>query len=641
MGSNKEQDVQEQPDHLLTEQERQKKYLDRLPDDFKFPLFNAKTALESQRESGYKHTAAASREIVDNSFEAGADEVHVVFEKYQNPGRKEKVSGIAFIDDGSGMLPEMARYALTWGGGTHFDEPDFIGKFGFGLPNASINQTRRTEVYTRTSGDESFTKAVLDLNRFSEYGVQSIPEPEEADGLPEFVQEYMEKNDLDIGTGTIVVWQNPDRLRYKTTKNLERHIINDFGVAYRYLLDNPQLDEEQEDALTLFVEETQVQPVDPLFLIPGARFHVPEDEGGAREVENTVIPVQLYSESDSDEVKLRKVENEERVDSEDPDVIATSAIRVRVSRFPYGFVRGEKKVKGTNAYRRFRIRKGHRGMTFVRARREIETVDAFPRSAQDKASGLGNWPLLQSYAYHWGVEVHFPPELDKALGITNDKQGVRPVEDFWRLLSDEEIDDLLRRENQWQAQERKKASTAEKSEEESSDEGPSPAEKAATDADAASGEQMDIPDERKPEAQENLEEEAETRAEETGEDFSKVKEALQEQANRKKYRIDFIDADYGPAWEPVWQGRQVVVKINRSHKFFEEIYGPLLTLGGGEQVKEGIDLLLIALSRAELKSEGQTRVWYETQRIENWSRFLTTAINSLENHLETVEEEEF
>lgn len=636
-----EQELQEQPDHLLTEQERQKKYLDRLPDDFSFPLFNAKTALESQRESGYKHTAAASREIVDNSFEAGADEVHVVFEKYQNPGRKEKVSGIAFIDDGSGMLPKMAQYALTWGGGTHFDEPDFIGKFGFGLPNASINQTRRTEVYTRTSEDESFTRAVLDLDRFSEYGVQSIPEPEEADGLPEFVQEYIEKNDLDIGTGTVVVWQNPDRLRYKTTKNLERHIINDFGVAYRYLLNNPQSDEKQEDALTLFVEETQVQPVDPLFLMPEARFHVPEDEGGARMVEDTVIPVQLYSEPDSDELKLRKVEDEDEIESEDSKVLATSALRVRVGRFPYGFVRGEKKHKGTDSYRRFQIRKGRRGMSFVRAKREIETVDAFPRSSQDQASGLGNWPLLQSYAYHWGVEVRFPPELDKALGITNDKQSVRPVEDFWRLLSEEEIDDLLRRENKWQTEERKEQRSAEKSEEERSDEEPSPAEQAAAEADAASGDQVEIPDERKSEAKENLEEEAETRAEETGEDFSKVKEALQEQANRKKYRIDFIDADYGPAWKPEWQGRQVVVKINRSHKFFEEIYGPLLTLGGGEQVKEGIDLLLIALSRAELKSEGQTRVWYETQRIENWSRFLSTAINSLENHLETVEEEEF
>lgn len=636
------QDLQDQPDHLLSEVERQQKYLDRLPKNFNFPLFNAKTALKSQRESGYKHTASASREIVDNGFEAGADEIHVVFETYQKPGRREKVSAIGFIDNGSGMLPEMARYALTWGGGTHFDEPDFIGKFGFGLPNASINQTEQTEVYTRLDGSEPFTKAVLDLERYSEYGVQSIPAPETVDSLPEFVQEYMDRHEVDIDSGTVVVWQNPDRLRYKTSKNLERHIINDFGVAYRYLLDNPHSEETKEGALRLFVEGTQVQPVDPLFLMPDSRFHVPESEDGPREIENVVIPVQLYTEADTDDLELRKIEGEddEGPDNPDADVIAEAAIQVRVARFPYGFVHGEKKHKGTDAYRRFQIRKGRRGMSFVRAKREIETVDAFPRSSQDQSSGLGHWPLLQSYAYHWGVEVRFPPELDKALGITNDKQSVRPVEDFWRLLADEGIDDLLRRENNWQKKERREQNTAEEAEKEESKEGPSPAEQAAADADAASGSQIDIPDERKEEARKNFQERAKALAEKRDSDLSSAKEAIRQETERKTYRIEFFDADYGPAWEPEWNARQVVVKINRSHRFFQEVYGPLLRLSGGRKVKEGVDLLLIALSRGELQAEGQTKVWYQSQRINNWSTFLSDAINSLSNRLETIEEEE-
>ena len=77
-------------------------------------------------------------------------------------GAKEIVTSVAFIDDGSGMVSDMARYALSWGGGTHFDEPGYIGRFGFGLPNSSINQTLRTEVYTRTEKSEKITKAWLD-----------------------------------------------------------------------------------------------------------------------------------------------------------------------------------------------------------------------------------------------------------------------------------------------------------------------------------------------------------------------------------------------------------------------------------------------------------------------------------------------
>lgn len=138
--------VHQRDDRLLTEVQRQEKYLAELPADFSFPLFNSARAVESQRQSGYRTTASAAREIVDNAIEAGAKRVHVIFdypEERKTRQRRDAVSAVAFIDDGSGMVAKMARYALSWGGGTHFDDPDFIGRFGFGLPNASINQTRR------------------------------------------------------------------------------------------------------------------------------------------------------------------------------------------------------------------------------------------------------------------------------------------------------------------------------------------------------------------------------------------------------------------------------------------------------------------------------------------------------------------
>src|SRR5689334_11732096 len=122
-------------DSLLTEVERQQKYLAKLPADFQFPLFNAAQALESQRRSGYRNTAAAAREIIDNSIEAKATRIDICFERPKHlkaHQRAESIHAIAFIDNGSGMLPRMAQYALSWGAGTHFDDPAFIGKFGFG-----------------------------------------------------------------------------------------------------------------------------------------------------------------------------------------------------------------------------------------------------------------------------------------------------------------------------------------------------------------------------------------------------------------------------------------------------------------------------------------------------------------------------
>ena len=162
--------------------------------------------------------------------------------------------GYDLIDNGSGMLPKMARFALSWGGGTHFDDPQFIGKFGFGLPNASINQTRRVEVYTRRRTDEAITKAWLDINNVQAHGLTRIEEPETAD-LPEFVQRYLKDNGLTFDHGTVVVWVTPDRLSYRKGSTLKEHLLDDFGVTYRYMLNDVELN----------VAGKKVEPVDPFF----------------------------------------------------------------------------------------------------------------------------------------------------------------------------------------------------------------------------------------------------------------------------------------------------------------------------------------------------------------------------------------
>lgn len=164
-------------DNLLTEIERQRKYTDRLPPNYQFPLFNAAVAIESQRKTAYKTTAHAAREIVDNAIEAGGDDIHVIFKQGQGPTGRNQVTDIAFIDNASGMIPQMVRFALSWGGGTHIDEPDFIGKFGFGLPNASINQTKFVEVYTRIGPNENITKTWLNLDDVQQSGVVNVLEP--------------------------------------------------------------------------------------------------------------------------------------------------------------------------------------------------------------------------------------------------------------------------------------------------------------------------------------------------------------------------------------------------------------------------------------------------------------------------------
>ncbi|MBY3271363.1 MULTISPECIES: ATP-binding protein [Rhizobium] len=621
-------------DRLLTEIERQQKYLSLLPDDFSFPLFNAAQALESQRRSGYRNTASASREIIDNAIEAGANRIDVCFARpvrHKAHQRAESISAIAFIDNGSGMIPKMAQYALSWGASTHFDDPHFIGKFGFGLPNASINQTRLVEVYTRVAGQPTITKAWLDTRDVRKHGLQTIPEPTEAE-LPSFVQAYLDKQGLAFEHGTIVVWVEPDRISYRTPSTMREHLMDDFGVAYRYLLDR----------VAIHVEGTKVEPVDPLFLTPDARYFLPSDKGGAILSADWHIPVKYARNPDNGHVELTRVDDMSELREDDPNLEAAGAIHVRVSRLPYGFAKDSGGGKAeTDAHRRFEIRKGRRGMSFVRAGREIETVDVFPKSIKDQAKGLGNWPLLQSYAYHWGVEVRFEPQLDEVFGITNDKQTVRPIEDLWRLLSSEGVDAALGREQVYQRTTRKEEKQKQRLADARKADRQTRAENAAARADSVVGHGPKISEHVKGQVRKEFDAEARKKAKVDQISLENARRALEEEAKRRPYIIDFYDEQRGPFYKPEWSyGTQVAVRINRLHPFFQALYAPLLKLDNADEAKQALDLLLIALARTELDAtDEEASLWYETQRERKWSPFLADAYRLLQQTMAPPDEE--
>ncbi len=616
-------------DRLLTEVQRQQKYLDELGSDFTFPLFNPKHAMDSQRRNGYRSTAAAAREIVDNSIEAGAKRVHIVFERAGGSkvyGRAESVTGIAFIDDGSGMLPQMARCALCLGGGTHFHESSFIGKFGFGLPNSSINQTKRVEVYTKTEGDPTIYMTYLDVNEVQNQGRASIPEAKKAQ-LPKFVQRHMEKVGFNFDHGTVVVWVEPDRLTRRSGALLKEHLIDDFGVVYRYLLDGFELE----------VDGAKVDKVDPLFLDPKGRLYQKPEDGGATLVRDWAIPVKLVRDGD-ERGHLIKVQPDDDL-SKDPTVLAAGAIEVRIAHFPIGFVEGKNEY-GEDAKKRLEIKKGRPGVSFVRANREIDTITSLPRSQRDKANNMGHWPLLQGYIYNVGFEVRFQPQLDEAFGITNDKQSVRPMEDFWKILAVEEVDQVFSREYRWHPVERRRLKDERNKVKAELSPEATPAEKAAATADMVAGIVPKAPETERPSLRKKFEQEAEHQAQVSGETLEEVKKALEKQAKFRPYLIDYFEDPNAPFYVPEWTPtQQVVVKINRKHPFFQTLYAAMLVSGQGARLKYGMDVLLLMLGRAELTTENEiTRMLYAEQRETVWTPFLRNSLKVLEQSLQDDDE---
>ncbi len=129
----------------------------------------------------------------------------------------------------------------------------------------------------------------------------------------------------------------------------------------------------------------------------------------------------------------------------DDGVLEVGKIELQIARFPYGFIAeriwdkdGNQVVipKDSDQYRRLQIRKKQRGVTYIRAGREIDFVDNMPRTESERADGLGKWPAQQAYSMHYGLQLSFAPVLDEAFGIGNDKQTVNPIEDLWRVLAE-------------------------------------------------------------------------------------------------------------------------------------------------------------------------------------------------------------
>ncbi len=247
----------------------------------------------------------------------------------------------------------------------------------------------------------------------------------------------------------------------------------------------------------------------------------------------------------------------------------------------------------------------------------------------------------QSYAYYWGIEVAFGPEFDEVFGISNDKQRVRPIEDFWRVLTKREVDRLLMGENAWQVKTRSTERKRRLAEKAQASETATPSEAAAAAVPVVTGKRLHIPERLKPSAQDNAEIEAKKRAEKTKRPLDEVLKVLTEETKRRPYRIDFFDDPRGPFYYPQVDGLQLVIFINRQHRFYEMCYGELLSLEGGEQAKWGVDLMLFALGKAEVEIDDPTAAQqYEYTRVSKWSEFLQIALQDLSARVETMDEPE-
>lgn len=247
-----------------------------------------------------------------------------------------------------------------------------LGRFGMGLPNSSVSQARRVEVYTwRSPG--AFFHSYLDVDEVAAGLLTRIPAPV-AKAPPRWL------NPPRDSSGTVVLWTGCDRLgRYRTETVVER-LRTQLARTYRYPLWS---------GLRINVNSLPITATDPLFLDSRTSLH-----GAA-----------LYG------APLRY----EIAGSGG----GSSVVDVRFSELP---------VEAWHAWSATAKRRagivGSASVSVVRAGREI-----------DCGWHLMGGKRRENYDDWWRCEIRFSPQLDELFGVTHNKQGITPSPELRSILA--------------------------------------------------------------------------------------------------------------------------------------------------------------------------------------------------------------
>ena len=375
-------------------------------DLFDAQIIPLRLAIRAMRDSGYKNTAYALAELIDNSVQAEADCIEVIcIEKREIIGIREvrRLWEIGVLDNGSGMDEHTLRKALQFGNGTRLDDRTGIGRFGMGLPNSSISQAARVEVWTWQNGPDNAIWSYIDLDEIEEQNMKEVPQPKHS-----LVPDTWRRISHSIAQhGTLVVWSKLDFSRL-TWKKADRALLRTeeiVGRVYREFIANSSIAIrfyaiEQDENCAHIDYEAKLN--DPLYLIPSKSLPSPFD---TKPMFSFVFNEDHLIEHGE---KAHKVTVRYSVASE--DTISESS----------GRDRGNTKY-GKHA-------RNNIGVSVVRARREIML---------DYGWCIGYDPRER----WWGAEVRFEPELDEIFGVTNNKQAATHFAELattdWNELAEE------------------------------------------------------------------------------------------------------------------------------------------------------------------------------------------------------------
>ena len=349
----------------------------------------AHLVVKAMRDNGYKNAAYALAELMDNSIQAGASEIKLVC--IENSVGRRHLSEIAVIDNGKGMDKDTLELSLGFGNGTHLNAENQkgIGKFGMGLPNSSISQCKKFEVYTwQNNGKVLYS--YLDLDEIINNGLEEVPEPIEKN-IPEKFKEHINSK-----RGTLILWTKIDRCMWRTAKTIFKHSELLIGRMYRYFIQDDRVSiqmiaKNENGQLSLSNDdENTFKSNDPIYLMDKTSCPAPFDN------------IAMFKKWVGDDYEVKFTINH---NNQNHEVGVKFTYAKEESRDVKKYGNAGDKPHGKHA-------KQNLGVSIMRAERELD-LDT-------------KWTIQHDVTERWwGVEVNFPPSLDDVFGVANNKQSAR------------------------------------------------------------------------------------------------------------------------------------------------------------------------------------------------------------------------
>jgi hypothetical protein len=371
-------------------------------------IMNIASLIDSYRSLGYKSTASAIAELVDNSIQAEAKKIRVM--TFEVPELVEnnsfnKIQEIGIYDDGVGMDDEILLKCLVFGEGTRKNAETGLGKYGVGLPQASISQSKIVKVFTWQNGKCKSTYLSVDEVKTKNQLTYVLEECE----IPHEYLKHVD-GDYDRGSGTFILWTDCDEIDFAYSQTLYERMQFELCRIYRHFLDDNDDNGTRRDMGLIevvndkYISTQKLMANDPLY----------------RLTPNNLPKVKIDDELCDYSIKPSNIEFARDIikgipwkylDKDLNEKSGTANVEIIYTHIDPWIRRNSNDLGNTEFGKHYGK---NMGISFVRDFREIDFgKKGFYANSTD--------PTLRFL----GIEVRFPPSLDKLFGVSNTKQSVR------------------------------------------------------------------------------------------------------------------------------------------------------------------------------------------------------------------------